>query len=139
MNTTYRDQAAAIRIQACPNRVRAMFAGHVIADTTEALVVHEHGREPAHYFPRRDVETGYLGKTDTLTHSAAMGDACHFTIVMEGEIAENAVWSYEHPFDEAAALKDHMAFSPRWAEVYELTETQMAMAPRASHAHRGVA
>lgn len=133
------DRTAAIRIEANPNRVRAMFAGHVIGDTTRALTVHVPGQEPTHYFPRQDVETSYLGKTSRLTHSPALGDASHFTIVMEGEIIENAIWSYEQPVPGAEALKGYMAFSPHWAEVYELTERQMAMAPRASHVHRSAA
>jgi uncharacterized protein (DUF427 family) len=139
IKSTYSDRSAPIRIEANPNRVRAMFAGHVIADTAEALTVYERGREPVHYFPRKDVETSYLGKTDKLTHSASKGDASHFTIVMEGEIIENAIWSYENPVDGAEALKGYMAFSPHWAEVYELTERQMLMAPRASHVHRSAA
>jgi uncharacterized protein (DUF427 family) len=131
--------APAIHIEANPNRVRAMFAGHVIGDTTGALTVYTPGHEPAHYFPRQDVETSYLGKTSKLTHADGLGDASHFTIVMEGEIIENAIWSYEQPQDGAEALKGYMAFSPLWAEVYELTESQMAMAPRSSHVHRSAA
>jgi uncharacterized protein (DUF427 family) len=132
-------RAASIRIEANPNRVRAMFAGHVIGDTTHALTVHAQGQEPMHYFPRQDVETSYLGKTSRLTHDVGFGDASHFTIVMEGEIIENALWSYEQPAPGAEALKDYMAFSSRWAEVYELTERQMALAPRSSHVHRSAA
>ena len=139
MNTTYRDQPPAIRIEANPKRVRAMFAGHVIADTIEALTVHERGKNPVQYVPRQDVETGYLGKTDQVTYSADIGEACYFTIVMEGEIIEKAIWSYEQPVDEAAALKGYMAFSPRWFEVYELSERDMLMAPRANHVHGGAA
>jgi len=137
--TVHSDPAPAIRIEANTNRVRAMFAGHVIGDTTRALTVYARGQEPVHYFPRQDVETSYLGKTSKLTHSSGLGDASHFTIVMEGEIIENAIWSYEHPEGGAEALKGYMAFSPHWAEVYELTERQMALAPRASHIHRSAA
>jgi uncharacterized protein (DUF427 family) len=133
------DPAPGILIEANPNRVRAMFAGHVIGDTTSALTVYTPGHAPVHYFPRQDVETSYLGKTSSLTRSAGLGDASHFTIVMEGEIIENALWSYEHPENGAEALKGYMAFSPQWAEVYELTESQMAMAPRSSHVHRSAA
>jgi len=131
--------SSTIRIEANPNRVRAMFAGHVIADTDQALTVRELGRDPVHYFPRKDVETSYLGKTGLLTHSESLGEAVHFTIVMEGEIIENAIWSYEHAAPGAEALRGYMAFSPHWAEVYELTERQMAMAPRSSHVHRSAA
>jgi uncharacterized protein (DUF427 family) len=139
MKRIHSDPAPAIRIEANPNRVRAMFAGHVIGDTTRALTVRAPGQEPVHYFPRQDVETSYLGKTSRLTHADGLGDASHFTIVMEGEIIENAIWSYEQPADGAEALKGYMAFSPHWAEVYELTERQMAMAPRSSHVHRSAA
>lgn len=36
------------------NRVRVMFAGNVIADTTRALTLQEASYPPVHYIPRAD-------------------------------------------------------------------------------------
>ena len=135
-DTTRRD---GLRIEANSFRVRAMFAGHVIADTANALTVFRPGREPVHYFPRLDVETGYFGRTAEKTYDAEFGEACCYTLVMEGEILERAACSYEEPLPGAEALRGHIRFADRHFEVYELSEHDMAAAPRATHVHRSVA
>ena len=98
--------APGLRIEANPFRVRAMFAGHVIADTAKALTVYEPGRRPAHVFPAEDVEMGYLGKTATRTFDPLKGEACCYTLAMDGEIVEAAVCSYEDPLPGAEARHD---------------------------------
>ncbi|MDB5460670.1 MAG: hypothetical protein JWO72_2411 [Caulobacteraceae bacterium] len=137
--TSFTDDASRLWMEANPNRVRAMFAGHVIADTTGALTVFEPGREPIYFFPRKDVETGYLGKTGHKIFDSVKGEASCYTLVMEGEIVENAVCSYEDPAPGAEALRDYLCFAEGHFEIYELTPSDMAMAPRATHVHRSVA
>ena len=38
------------------------------------------------------------------------GDASYFSIVVDGNKAENAVWRYEQPFPAMAAIAGHLAF-----------------------------
>ena len=47
-----------------PLRVRARFQDHVIADTALAMSVREGDAAPGQYFPRKDVETGFMSETD---------------------------------------------------------------------------
>lgn len=129
------DPAHTVRLKANLNRVRAMFGGHVIADTNHALTVLETGCDPVQYFPREDVEMGFMGKTSHHTHCPYKGDASYFTLTMHGEIVENAAWSYESPLPNALALKDYIAFYPDKVEVYELTPGEEAMEPRAARPH----
>ena len=130
--------APALRIDANPFRLRAMFAGHVIADTTNGLTVHEPGRRPVHFFPAEDVETGYLGKTAERTFDPVKGEACCYTLAMDREILERAVCSYEDPLPGAEALRGYMCFAEGHFEIYELTPADMAAAPRATHVHHEV-
>ncbi len=134
----YAGSAPALRIEANPFRVRAMFAGHVIADTTNGLTVHERGRRPMHFFPAGEVETGYLGKTAERVFDPLKGEASCYTLVMDGEILERAVCSYEDPLPGAEALRGYMCFAEGHFEIYELTPGDMAAAPRATHVHYGV-
>ena len=128
-----------VRIEANPFRVRAMFAGHVIADTKNALTLYRRGHAPVHFFPVKDVETGYLGKTGPRRHDDELGAASCYTLVMEGEIVEGAVCGYDDPEGGAEALRGHLCFAEEHFEVYELTPSDMAAAPRATHIHRSVA
>ena len=51
-----------------------------------------------------------LEKTDHSTHCPFKVDASYYTVNAGGQSAENAVWSCELPFDEAAGIKDWLAF-----------------------------
>lgn len=103
-----------------PKRIRAIFGGETIIDTTAALILHERGHVPVYYVPRQDVAMERLHPTDHATHCPFKGDASYFDLVVGEDKAENAVWSYEFPFDECAGLKDYVAFywskMDRWFE-----------------------
>ena len=91
-------------------RVRVSFAGKVIADTTQALMLNEVGHRPVHYIPRADTDMSALQASDHRTYCPYKGDASYFTIHAGGRSADNAVWSYEQPFPAMAAIKDYLAF-----------------------------
>jgi uncharacterized protein (DUF427 family) len=85
-------------------------AGHeIIADTRHALQLNEAKYPAVYYVPRADVRMDRLTRTDHGSHCPFKGDASYFSI--EG-VADNAVWSYEHPFDEVARIREHLAFYP---------------------------
>ncbi len=55
-----------------------------------------------------------LARTSHSTHCPFKGDASYFSFVNG---PENAVWSYEQPYDEVAAIREHLAFYPDKAEI----------------------
>ena len=111
-----------IRLATNPRRVRAMFQGHVIADSDDVIDLYETNHGPVQYFPREAVAMEYTGKTDRVTHCSRKGDASYYSIVMDGVIAENAIWSYEEPIAGMEAIRGRIAFYPDKVEVYELTD-----------------
>lgn len=111
-----------ITLEAAANRWRARYAGHVIADTADALILREAAYPPVIYFPRDDVEMGFVSRTDRGSHCPYKGDASYFTVGMEGQLAENAVWSYEQPYPAMQAIEGRLAFYPDKIEVYEIAE-----------------
>ena len=129
------EAAHTVRLKANLNRVRALYRGHVIADTDHALTVLETGLKPVQYFPREDVEMGFLGKTEHHTRCPYKGEASYFTLSMDGHIEENVVWTYEDPIPGVLAIKDYVAFYPDRVEVYELSPGDEAQEPRAAHPH----
>lgn len=88
----------------------AEFNGVTIADSGDGVTVRESGYDPVLYFPREDVRTDLLTGTDHHTHCPFKGEASYWTLVVDGKDAENAVWSYEQPYDETMRLKGLMAF-----------------------------
>ena len=103
-------------------RWRAYFAGHVIADSNDALILKEADYPPVVYFPREDVAMEYMSRTDRQTHCPYKGDAAYYTILMDGEFAENAVWTYEQPFDGMDPIAGRLAFYTDRVEVYEVDD-----------------
>lgn len=95
-------------------RVRVTFGGTVIADSTNALRCEETGHGPVHYLPEQDVRMDLLRPTEHKTYCPFKGDCSYWTIAVPGvagdKQAENAVWGYRAPYDEAAKLAGHYAF-----------------------------
>jgi uncharacterized protein (DUF427 family) len=95
-------------------RVRVTFKGEVIADTRDAIRMEEtmQGSTPApvvYYIPRKDVKMERLARTSHRTYCPFKGHASYFSLAGG---AENAVWSYEQPYDEVSAIRDALAFYP---------------------------
>ena len=101
-----------ITIEPNPNRVRVLFDGRVVADTTRALTLREAGLPAVQYIPREDADMSLLERTTHKTHCPYKNDAAYYTIRTGGRAAENAVWTYEEPYPAVAAIKGHLAFYP---------------------------
>ncbi len=99
-----------VTFQRSPKRVRVMFAGETVADSVNALLVRETRHTPVYYFPRDDVRMDLMTATDHATFCPFKGDANYWSIQVGDRVAENAVWSYEVPYDEIAGMKDYVAF-----------------------------
>ena len=104
------------RVELLPEtrRLRVTFGGAVIADSSATVRCEETGHGPVHYFPEKDVRLDLLRPTDHQTYCPFKGDCSYWTIeVAHGgarQVAENAVWGYRAPYDEAAGLAGHYAF-----------------------------
>ncbi len=101
-----------ISIEQNPNRVVVTAGGKIIADTREALSLHEAGHSVVQYIPRKDADMALLVRTDEATYCPYKGDCAYFSIPSGGEQAVNAVWTYEAPYDAVAIIKDYLAFYP---------------------------
>src|SRR5688572_2613361 len=96
--------------------VRVTYKGEVIADTRAAVELHEDvgaGKKTVspvvYYVPREDVRMDRLVRSSHSTHCPFKGDASYFSVAGG---PENAVWSYEAPYDEMLAIKERLAFYP---------------------------
>lgn len=111
-----------ITMTAHPGRVQVMFEGHVIADSANVLSLKEATYKAVYYFPRDDVAMDYLHRTDHSTHCPYKGDASYFTLNMDGDIRENAVWTYESPYPAMSVIDGRVAFYPNIVSFQEVAE-----------------
>jgi len=101
-------------------RVQVKYQGELIADTTSAVEMHEKsstGKVVApvvYYVPRKDVRMDRLARSEHQTQCPFKGAASYYSV--KGG-PENAVWSYEQPYDEMLAIKERLAFYPDKFEI----------------------
>jgi uncharacterized protein (DUF427 family) len=110
-----------ITIEANSRRVRITWSGQVVADSKRALMLREAAYAPVQYIPRADVRMALLKRSDHGTHCPYKGDASYYSIELEGRRSENAVWSYEEPYEAMAAIKGYVAFYPNRVSSIEET------------------
>jgi uncharacterized protein (DUF427 family) len=108
-----------ITVSRNPKRVRVRFAGHIVADTTRALTLKEASYPPVEYIPRADVNMGLLERTAHTSRCPYKGDASYYSIKADGRVAENAIWTYEHPFAGVAEIAGYVAFYPNRVDTIE--------------------
>lgn len=86
---------------------RAILNGTVIAESDTTIVV-----EGNHYFPPDSIDRAFFTETDHATVCPWKGTASYYTVAVDGVAVDNAAWYYATPKDEAAEIKDHVAFYP---------------------------
>ena len=99
-----------IDVEPCTTRVRVVFGGETVADSTRALLLREENYPPVHYFPRDDVRMELLARTEHTTRCPYKGNASYWTLEAGGRAAENAVWSYEDPIPGMTGIAGYLAF-----------------------------
>ncbi|GAA4717344.1 DUF427 domain-containing protein [Phytohabitans rumicis] len=97
-----------VRVETGAKRVRIVFNGQVIADTTSPVYVWESPHYPTYYIPLADVRDGVLTATERTSHSPSRGDGQRYTVAVDGKEAVDAALRYpESPIEE---LRDLVRF-----------------------------
>ena len=118
-----------IEFLAAPGRVRVLFNGVTVADSGRAMEMREGRYPPVYYLPREDVRMDLLRRTGHRSHCPYKGDASYWTLSVGEREAENAVWSYEGPFDQVAQIKDYLAFYQDRVDAIQVDRPAIAATP----------
>lgn len=106
-----------ITIEPIVGRVRVVWRGRTIGETTRALELREAGYAPVVYFPRDDVEMTLLERADRVTTCPYKGQSNYFSLRDGYDRDDNAVWTYETPKTEVAEIAGRLAFYPNVTEI----------------------
>ena len=99
-------------VEPVADRVRVVFGGLLVADSTSALRVLETSQAPAVYVPPSDVVLSALERTPTSSYCEWKGAATYWTIRVGVAVSVDAAWSYESPTAGFEAIAGHLAFYP---------------------------
>ncbi len=108
-----------ITLEKNPRRVVVTVGDVVIADTRNAIVLKEANYPPVQYIPRADANMHLLRRSAHTTYCPYKGDASYFHLSTPDANSENAVWTYEAPYDAVSAIKDCLAFYPDRVKISE--------------------
>lgn len=111
-----------ITVERTGKRVVVKVGGRTVADTRDALTLKEANYPAVQYIPRKDVDMSQLSRTDHATYCPYKGECSYYSVAKAGERGVNAVWTYEHPYDAVALIKEHLAFYPERVDAIELLD-----------------
>jgi len=100
------------RAEPSTRRIRVVFGGVTVADTTHAIRVLETSHPPAYYVPPEDVRSEYLRPSRRRTYCEFKGQASYYDLVAGEREVRDAAWYYPDPNERFAAIRDHVAFYP---------------------------
>lgn len=107
-------------------RVRALFHGHLLADSGAAVRVREDGQPERWYFPVEDVSMSSLRENDHSRPFADKGVARYFTIYRDGELIEDVACRFESPNSAYEDLRGLITFDPEYVKIEVGDDAQVA-------------
>jgi uncharacterized protein (DUF427 family) len=99
-------------------RMRVRFGGEWIADSEDVVLLHEPGRYPVAYFPRRDVRPEVLSGGDRFTRHRDLGLTAWFTVSAGGRAGQRAAWEHVDLPAYAGELAGRIAFAWRAMDAF---------------------
>jgi uncharacterized protein (DUF427 family) len=110
-----------ITISPVEGTVRVTVAERIVGESTRALRLEEKGYPPGYYLPRNDADMSLLVRTPHGSYCPYKGDAVYYSIPAGGMKSENAVWTYEEPYEAVASIQGYLAFYPSRVDALEVT------------------
>jgi uncharacterized protein (DUF427 family) len=96
-----------------------------IAESTDVVKVFEDTHPPRVYIPREDLKIG-LEKSAEVYDCPFKGHAQYYSLDVGNRKIDDAIWSYEEPYDEHIGIKDRVAFySDKYPEI-KIVETPLS-------------
>ncbi|WP_166829250.1 DUF427 domain-containing protein [Thalassoroseus pseudoceratinae] len=85
--------------------MKAIWNNCILADSNDTVVV-----DGNHYFTQDSVKTEHLQPSDHSSTCPWKGTAKYWNVVVDGEVNENAAWSYPKTKEAALHIQGRVAF-----------------------------
>lgn len=97
------------RLEPTPKRLQIVFAGVMVADSTQAWRVLETSHPPVYYLPPGDVRCDLLVPSRKASFCEWKGQAAYWSVVVADRQAPDAVYGYPAPSAAFGAIRGHFA------------------------------
>ena len=97
-------------LEATDRRIRVMFNGTTIVDTTGAYRVLETSHPPVYYCPPGAIAGGVLHDAGRASHCEFKGRARYYDVVVGERRAPQAAWAYSSPTSRFEVIAGYVAF-----------------------------
>jgi uncharacterized protein (DUF427 family) len=101
-----------ITMQPSSDHVVVKAGDAVVADSTNAVTLHEASYPPVYYVPLADVDSELLETSDTTTYCPYKGEASYYSVRAGDDVVKDAIWFYDQPYDAVSDIAGHVAFYP---------------------------
>ncbi len=91
-------------------RLRVIFSGRTIADTSAGYRVLETSHPPVYYIPPGDVQLTYLEGAPGQSWCEFKGHASYWSLNVDGQQSASAAWSYPTPYSAFQQIAGFFAF-----------------------------
>ncbi|NNF63080.1 MAG: DUF427 domain-containing protein [Acidimicrobiia bacterium] len=108
------------RLEMSPRRVRVFFNGIPVVDSNNTQMLFGQRPYPLYYFPPETVATDLLSPSGRTEQSPSRGTATFYDVVVDGDRAADAAWSYEE--SPVAGLGGLLSFDWSSLDVFEEDE-----------------
>lgn len=99
------------RVEPVSERIRIVFNGKEIANTTRAKRVLETSHPPTYYLPTEDLKMEYITESrNPSTFCEWKGAATYYNVAVDGKKASAAGWAYYSPSRGFESIRGHIAF-----------------------------
>ena len=113
------------RVEATSKRIRVVFNGETIIDTTDSFRVLETSHPPTYYMPKDALQNVAFQKTARRTICEFKGAATYWTITVGDRTLKNGLWSYETPRAGFEPIKGYIALYPAQMDACYVDDEQV--------------
>ncbi|MGM0704526.1 MAG: DUF427 domain-containing protein [Bacteroidota bacterium] len=98
------------RLERTDARIRVVFNGATIVDTTRSYRVLETSHPPVYYSPPGDIADRVLHETARISHCEFKGRARYYDVAVDAKRAEQTAWAYPNPTPRFQDMAGYVAF-----------------------------
>jgi uncharacterized protein (DUF427 family) len=100
------------RLEDVDEKVKVVFGGITLANTTRAKRVLETSHPPVYYIPQQDIRMEHLEPSNGSSHCEWKGRAGYYDVSTEERTERRAAWFYRDPTPPFAGIADYVSFYP---------------------------